>query len=44
MEKLGARKVTERVVRIDWMPDDEQWEVETESGQVSLYDRALLCG
>lgn len=43
MEKIGAQKITEPVVHLDWLPKEELWEVETDQRRVNRYDRVHFC-
>lgn len=42
LKKLQARKIYEKVTRLDPLPD-HRWELETETGRVEVYDRVHLC-
>ncbi len=41
MSKIGAQKITEKIVRMDKV--GKQWELETEKGNIHRYDRVHLC-
>lgn len=41
MSKIGAQKITEKIVRMDKV--GKQWELETEKGSINRYDRVHLC-
>lgn len=43
LEKLNANRITQRVVRLDWLQMDKKWEVETLDGNTKQYDRVHLC-
>lgn len=43
LKALGAKKITQNVIRLDWLGDSKQWEIETNHGTLRQYDRVHLC-
>lgn len=42
LKKLDANRIYDKIVRLDPLPDN-RWELETEDGTVTSYDRVHLC-
>lgn len=43
MKSINANKITVGVRRLDWIQSKSKWTLETELGEIKLYDRVHLC-
>lgn len=43
LKTLGANRINERVLRLDWLEAAGKWDLETGDGLIKQYDRVHLC-
>ncbi len=43
MEKIGAKAIKEKIIRMDYLEGESKWEIESKGGLVKKYDRVHLC-